>query len=376
MDRRRFIAAIGGTAGAGLAGCISRDDGDDSEPTVDDSSDDTDDAGSENGSAERTLTVATYDSFLDAPSTAPGEWVKSEFESQHENVTIEWKTPESGLNHYIQRFDEDVAFDADIYLGLNVDDLIRADDQLDDSLFQELDRDAVDNAEHVRPDLEFDPHDRVLPFDTGYISMVYDENELSTPETFEQLTQDEFGGTLLAQNAQQSDPGQAFLLWTIHEFGEDGYLEYWRDLQENDVQILGSWWDTYSAYLEEERPMVVSYSTDQVFANRDGNDMSRHQLGFLEDQGYANPEAMAVFAGADEGTNTLAHEFFDFLLSPEAQGQIAKLNVQFPATDNADLDDEYTEFAQEPPETVFFDYEELQGNLDGWVEDWAREIAG
>lgn len=374
MDRRRFLATVGGTAGAGLAGCLSRDD-DGSNGT-----DDTDENGTDDGNGTDdepdTLTVATYDSFLDAPSTSPGEWVKSAFEEANPDVTIEWETPDSGLNHYIQRFEQDVDFDADVYLGLNVDDLIRADDRLEDSLFQEIDRESVDNAEHLRSELEFDPHDRVLPFDTGFISLVYDENEVGTPETFTQLTEEEFEGTLLAQNAQQSDPGQAFLLWTISEFGEDGYLDYWRDLVDNDVQILGSWWDTYSAYLEEERPMVVSYSTDQVFANQDGHDMSRHQLGFLEDQGYANPEAMAVFADTDDAHAELAHEFFDFVLSSEAQGQIATLNVQFPATDNADLDEEYEEFAQEPPESVFLDYEDLQGNLEGWVEEWAREIAG
>ncbi|MFC7115299.1 thiamine ABC transporter substrate binding subunit [Natronoarchaeum sp. GCM10025703] len=361
MKRRTYLAAMGGTVGTGLAGCLSRNDSTDAPEDTDD---------------ETTLTVATYESFLDGPSTSPGEWVKTEFEAEHPNVTIDWKTPENGLNHYIQRFEEGIEFDADIYLGVNVDDLIRADDRLDDSLFQDLDRDAVGNAERLRSDLDFDPQGRVLPYDTGYISLVYDENEVSGPETFDQLTQDEFSGTLLAQNAQQSDPGQAFLLWTIAEFGEEGYLDYWQKLQDNDVRILGSWWDTYSAYLEAERPMVVSYSTDQVFANRDGYDMSRHQIGFLEDQGYANPEAMGVFRGSDDQHTDVAHEFFDFLLTPEAQGQIATLNVQFPAIEEAELDDEYDQFAVEPPETVFFDYEELQGNLGGWVEDWARQIAG
>ena len=120
--------------------------------------------------------------------------------------------------------------------------------------------------------------------------------------------------------------------------------------------------------------MVVSYSTDQVYANRADQDMSRHQLGFLEDQGYANPEGMGVFADSEQ--SELAEDFFDFVLSPEAQGQIATLNVQFPATTDADLNEEFDQYAHEPPETVFYGYEDLQGNLDGWVEDWAREIAG
>jgi len=356
MKRRQYLATVGGAAGIGLSGCIA--------------------SPGSSGSDEGTLTVATYDSFVESQSSldAPATWLKDRFESEHEDVTIEWTNPDSGLNHYVQRAREGVEFDADVYLGVNVDDLIRADEQLEDSLFQDLDRGSVGNADSVKSELEFDPEGRLLPYDTGYISLVYDEGEVSGPETFDQLLDPAYEGTLLAQNAQQSDPGQAFLLWTINQFGEDGYLDYWRDLQDNDVRILGSWWDSYSAYSEGERPMVVSYSTDQVYANRDGLDMSRHQLGFLEDQGYANPEGMGVFA--DSERSELAHEFFDFVLSPAAQGQIATLNVQFPATTDADLNEEFDQYAHEPPETVFYGYEDLQGNLDGWVEDWAREIAG
>ena len=356
MKRRQYLAAVGGAAGIGLSGCIA--------------------SPGSSGSDDGTLTVATYDSFVESQSSldAPATWLKERFESQHEDATIKWKNPDNGLNHYVQRYQQGVEFDADVYLGVNVDDLIRADETLDDSLFQDLDRGSVGNADSVKSELEFDPEGRLLPYDTGYISMVYDEGAIDEPTTFDQLTEPAYEGTLLAQNAQQSDPGQAFLLWTIDRFGEDGYLDYWRALQDNDVQILGSWWDSYSAYLEGERPLIASYSTDQVFANRDGLDMSRHQLGFLEDQGYANPEGMGVFADSEQ--SELAQDFFDFVLSPEAQGQIATLNVQFPATTDADLNEEFDQYAHEPPETVFYGYEDLQGNLDGWVEDWAREIAG
>ncbi|SNZ15155.1 thiamine transport system substrate-binding protein [Natronoarchaeum philippinense] len=359
MNRRKFLAAVGGAAGAGLAGCVSQ-------PGSPSSGNDDD----------GTLTIATYDSFVEDQSSldAPATWLKEQFESEHEDVTIEWVNPDNGLNHYVQRHGQGIDLDADAYLGVNVDDLIRADERLDDSLFQELDWGSVGNTDAIKSELEFDPDGRVMPYDTGYISLVYDEGAVDEPATFDRLTEPAYEGALLAQNAQQSDPGRAFLLWTIDQFGEDGYLDYWRALQDNDVQILGSWWDSYSAYSEGERPMVVSYSTDQVYANRADQDMSRHQLGFLEDQGYANPEGMGVFAGSEK--TELAQDFFEFVLSPDAQGQIATLNVQFPATTDADLNEEFDQYAHEPPETVFYDYEDLQGNLDGWVEDWAREIAG
>ena len=64
----------------------------------------------------------------------------------------------------------------------------------------------------------------------------------------------------------------------------------------------------------------------------------------------------------------------EFVLTPEAQGQIAEKNVQYPAVDDAELDEEFAELAKEPPEPVSFGYDALAGNLETWVDDWARQV--
>ncbi|WP_254864529.1 thiamine ABC transporter substrate-binding protein [Halovivax gelatinilyticus] len=372
MRRRTFVGSLTGATVAGFAGCLSRDDDD---SNGDDSSDDAELAGDpESG----TLTIATYDSMIDGNDPA-GPWLTEAFEAAFPDATLEWTAPDSGLNHYIQLEEQDASMEADLYLGANIDDLARIDDALGDGgLFRELDADRLDRADRIRDGLDMgDPHDRVLAFDTGYISLVYDETVVDEPETFDDLLDPAFEDALIAQNAQTSDPGQAFLLWTIDAYGEDGYLEYWDDLDENGVRILDSWSDSYyGAYMEEERPMIVSYSTDQVFASAEGNDLSRHQIAFLEGQGYANPEGMGVFERASNPA--LAYTFMDFVLSNDAQAEIAQRNVQFPAVadEYVDLDDEFDQYAHEPPEAVTVGYEQLRGNLDEWVDDWARERAG
>jgi thiamine transport system substrate-binding protein len=342
MKRRAFLAAAGGTAAA-LSGCTGGTAGD------------------------STVTVATYDSFVDGEEPV-GPWLKEEFEADHD-PTVEFRTPSSGVNQYIQRAQEGAGIDADLYVGLNVDELIRIDQQLDDPLFDSLDGE-LERSDRIREGLRFDPDGRAIPYDTGYISLVYDEREVA-PETFADLTDPENEGELIVQNAQQSDPGTAFLLWTIHEFGPDGYLDYWSDLADNEVRVLGSWDDAYSAYTEGgEGSMVVSYSTDQVYSG----DVPRHQIGFLNDQGYAQPEGMARFA--DASAPEAARELMAFMLQPDVQGVIAERNVQFPAVDDAELDPEFAELAHVPPEPVTFGYDELAGNLEGWIEDWARLIVG
>jgi thiamine transport system substrate-binding protein len=82
---------------------------------------------------------------------------------------------------------------------------------------------------------------------------------------------------------------------------------------------------------------------------------------------------MAVFESTDRPE--LGADFLDWMLSKQVQSKIPVLNVQFPATDHAELDDSFTEYAYRPEEPVTFGYDELAGNLDDWTEQWAREIA-
>lgn len=359
MNRRQFLRSAGvSVAGTALSsGCIGAP------------------GGSGGDDLSGTLRVATYGAFVDSPSTSPGAWVKRRFEEEYPEATLEWKTPDNEVNHYIERTLRGVDLDADAYVGLNVDHLIRIDEKLGDRrLFSPVDEGALEHLSHVEDDLRFDPKGRAIPYDTGYISLVYDEGEVDPPATFDDLLQSKYRGDLIVQNAQTSVTGRAFLLWTVKQFGPDGYLDYWTKLANNDVRILGSWEDAYAAYSNGEAPMVVSYSTDQVYASRAGEDLSRHQVGFLNDQGYANPEGMAIFADTDQ--RKLATAFLDFLLSREAQREVAVRNVQFPATDWADLPEDFARYAHEPDEPVTFTYEELQGTLDTWVEDWAERIAG
>jgi len=351
MRRRRFLTRTGaGVAGlTALAGCT--DLGGSSEPSG-------------------TLTVATYSSFT-GEETA-GNWLKSAFEEEHSDVTVEFETPENGLNQFIQRKSEGAPIDADLYVGLNTGELVRADEQLDSDLFAAT-TDQVDGADGVKDGLQFDPDGRVIPYDTGYISLVYDEDEVDTPATFDSLLEPAYEDALIAQNAQQSDPGRAFLLWTIYNEGADGYLDYWQGLLDNGVQILSDWEPAYQAYTDGEAPMVVSYSTDQVYYHGEGVDMSRHQVGFPNDQGYANPEGMAQFADSDNAE--LAREFMSFVLSEAAQAEIAVRNVQFPSVEGVEPGGDFGEYALEPPEPVTFTYEELSGNVSGWIDEWARQIA-
>ncbi|WP_276272680.1 thiamine ABC transporter substrate-binding protein [Haloarcula litorea] len=359
MDRRRFLTASGAAAAGLLAGCTGFGGSDESGGTT------TGTAGDDGP----TLVVATYGSFIDAPSSSPGAWLKQRFESEFD-ASVVWQTPTNEVNHFIERRKAGVDVEADVYVGLSADDLVRIDATLEEGLFAEA-GDVGDGD--VKDGLRFDPAGRAVPFDTGYVSLVYDGTRMTAPDGFEGLLAEEFAGDLITQNPSSSDTGRAFLLHTVEEFGPDGYLDYWADLQANDVRVLGSWDDAYSAWSEGEAPMVTSYSTDRVYANRYDQNLEKHRVRFLNDEGYANPEGMAVFAGTNRPD--LARQFVRFMLRPEVQGEIAVRNVAFPATTDAALPESYAKYALEPPTPVTFTYEELQGSVGGWIEDWSQQFA-
>ena len=382
IDRRRFIASAGAAGAALLAGCSAEQVESPTETETDtESATATETPGatvSETESGDDTLVVATYSSFIDAVSSSPGAWIKQQFESEFD-ADLVWQTPPNELDQYIQRANAGVEIDADVYVGLNVDGLIRLDENLESgSLFAEAGE--IDGSGDIKEGLGFDPKGRAVPYDTGYVSLVWnataDDGEFVAPETFDGLLESQYAGDLLAQNPSSSATGRAFLLHTIKAKGTDGYLDYWSGLQDNDVRVLDAWDAAYGAYSNGEAPMVVSYSTDQVYANRSDQNMEEHQIRFLNDQAYANPEGMAQFAGTD--SPELARTFMEFMLRPEVQAEIAVRNVQFPAVTDAAFGEEhsaYEQYAQVPPEAVSFTYDELRGNVQNWISEWSRQIA-
>ncbi|THE65797.1 thiamine ABC transporter substrate-binding protein [Salinadaptatus halalkaliphilus] len=365
MRRRTMVRGLATGTAVGLAGCITRND--DDEPNGEEPID-------PDGEDEGTLRVATYSSLLAGEQSA-GEWLAEAFEDAYPDATLEWVVPESGIDHYVQRARYHAEIDVDVFLGVTVDQLVRIDTTLASRLFGSLERGRLEHAGRVRDDLAFEePHDRAIPFGTGYVSLVYDERDLETPATFADLLEDAYEDALLTQDPRYSRPGRAFLLWTIAAYGED-YLEFWRSLAANGVEIRDRWSDAYLGdYLEGERPMVVSYSTDRVGAITADRNLDRHQVATLEESGYRTTEAIAIFEATTK--RELAYQFVDFVLSREIQAELATRNVQFPAvTDEyVDLEGQFEMAAVEPEESVAFDYEELYDDLGNWLVEWEATI--
>ncbi len=345
MQRRRFLEGAGAAGAALLAGCSGA-------PTAD----------------ENTLQVATYPSYVDAPSSSAGGYIKEEFDSRFD-ATLEWIPLDGELNHFIQRRQQGVGIDADVYAGIRQMDLVRIEQELEEPLFQATAPNELENGSNLKDDYLFDSDNRVIPTGGSYVSLVYDE-DVVTPETYEDIaTTDE---TLLLPNPSTTTTGRMFLLMTINQFGEDSYLDYWDGLYDN-VTVTGDWGAAYAAYENEEAPMIMSYSTDQVYASQGDSPMSRHQVGFPNGQGYSYIGGAARFANTDKPE--LANDFLNFLLEPDVQAEMAQLNVGIPATTNAALPEDYSQYVYEPETTVRFSKERLANNLGTWTTEWSQAFS-
>ncbi|MFB6071143.1 MAG: thiamine ABC transporter substrate binding subunit [Halanaeroarchaeum sp.] len=350
LSRRRFLLGSGGATSMALAGCL----------------------GSPGGSSFDTIRVGTYQAYVDAPSTSAGDFVKSEFE-RRTDYELEWVIRKNELTDFIQRRKQGAPLEADAYLGVTPQALVRADLELDKPLFDGFRTSQIENERNIEDVYHFDPERRVLPTGASYVAIVYDETAVSEPGTFEALTRPEYDDQLLLANPQSTTTGLLFLLWSVHTVGRDAYLDYWSRLMDNGVHVLGSWSSAYNAYMQEEASMVVSYSTDQVYAANQDQNMARHQIGFLNDQGYAYVDGLAKFATTDR--DELVRTFANFMLDPEIQRTTAVKNVGIPTVSNASLPEEFRQYAHVPDEPVQFGYDVLKEHMVDWREAWAKQVA-
>lgn len=320
-----------------------------------------------------TLVLASHDSFN------VSEAVVTQFEQEH-NVQLEFLAlGDAGemVNRLVLSRDAPLA---DVAFGVDNTFLSRA---LNADIFEPY---ASPQLEHIPDELELDPEHRLLPVDVGYVNLNadrlwFEKNGLSLPQTLEDLTAPAYRGLLVAQNPATSSPGLAFLLATISHFGEDGYLDFWQALRENDVLITDGWSEAYFEHFtvgsggSGTRPLVVSYSTsppaDVVYAT-DG----RTEPASININPPGGVFRQIEFVGILKGTQhpELAQAWVDFMLSPTFQEDMPLQMFVYPARPDAKLPELFEQFAEIPAEPAVMDAAAIEANRERWIEAWTNVV--
>jgi thiamine transport system substrate-binding protein len=317
------------------------------------------------------LVVYTYDSFA---SWGPAAFIEEEFEKEH-GVDVQFIATADSRAMLAKLIAEREAGEqgADVFIGVEAADLAKAKEF---NLFIPLTAEDVPLLTTVPENLLVDPETVLIPYEHGYITLVYDSETLATadvPRTFEELLNPKYQKMLILEDPRTSSPGLSFLLWTIQHFGDPGYLDYWQRLLPNLLTVAGGWSEAYDLFTAGEGPIVLSFSTDTAYSMIEGGS-ARYKIMLLNNQGYRNIYLMGVVRGtAQEG---LAKEFLNFVLSPAVQERIPLTEWMFPANPEALLPVEFYQYAVVPPQPVMLSPDEVEQNLDRWLREWARIVVG
>ncbi len=324
----------------------------------------------------RTLRVMTYDSF------SVSEEVVKQFEEEHDVTVQFFQAGDAGkmLNQAILSRDNP---QADVLYGLDNTFLSRA---LEAGIFEPYRPNALDT---IPEELQLDPEYHVVPTDFGDVCLNYDEAALEAlgvpaPQSLEDLTKPEYKGMLVVENPASSSPGMAFLLATIGTFGESGeytYLDFWKDLYDNDVLVVDGWDTAYytefsgGSFSEGTRPLVIGYATSpaaEVYFSEGA--LEEPPTGAVTAPGTCFSQI--EFAGILKNTphRELAEAFIEFLLSDTFQNDIPLQMWVFPSSSNAALPEVFQRYAEWAEEPVTVSYDLIEEKREAWIEAWTEVV--
>lgn len=334
---------------------------------------DDDDTGGDaagDGSTDVTLTLVAHDSFavsddlLDAFTDETGISVEILMAGDTGSV----------VNQAVLTKDAPLG---DVLFGVDNTFLTRA---LDEGIFEPYASPALAD---VPGTLQLDDEQRVTPIDLGDVCLNYDiaafgESGVAVPDSLEALTDPAYADLLVVENPATSSPGLAFMLATIEEFGEDGWLDFWSALRDNGVEVADGWEEAYygsfsAASDDGTRPLVVSYASSpaaEVFFAEGALDEA--PTGVIDASCFRQIEFAGVLAGTEHPDE--AGELIDFLLSPEVQEDIPLTMFVYPARDDVELPEVFVDNAQLPDDSYEMPPDEIGENRDRWIEEWTNTV--
>jgi thiamine transport system substrate-binding protein len=319
--------------------------------------------------AGTTLTLVTHDSFDVSEDVLAGFTDETGIE-----VTIA-PTGDAGsmVNQAILTKDDPLG---DVLFGVDNTFLSRA---LDEDLFLPYESPLLTS---VSDDLLVDDEHRVTPIDRGDVCLNHDvawfddHPDVPVPTDLADLTDPAYDGLLTVMNPATSSPGLAFLLATVERFGEDGYLDFWADLRDNDVLVTEGWSESYYADFTAhggDRPLIVSYASsppaEVYFAD---GEVDEAPTGVIEASCFRQIEFAGILRGTEH--EEAAQRLVDFLLDVPFQEDLPLTMFVFPVNEDAELPEVFVEHAVVPADPLELDPDVIGEGREGWIEDWTATV--
>jgi thiamine transport system substrate-binding protein len=319
-----------------------------------------------------TLTVMTHDSF------AVSEHVIQSFESSQGIQVNFLSSGDTGaaLNKAILTKDAPLA---DIFYGVDNTFLSRA---IEADIFEAYRSPLLSQ---IPEEFQLDPTSRLTPVDYGDVCINYDKDyfaseDLLVPTSLEDLLEPEYKGLFVTPNPATSSPGLAFLLATVAHFGDPGYLDYWADLRDNGLVVVGDWETAYYSNFSASsgkgpQPLVVSYGSsppaEVIFAETELKQAPTASI-VAPDTCFRQVEFVGILKGTHN--RALAEKFIDFMLGSSFQEDLPLQMFVFPVNPDAALPDAFVRYAQVPEQPAFLPPPEIVQNREKWISAWSETV--
>lgn len=321
--------------------------------------------------AQETLTMMTHDSFNISKD------IIHQFEEKNQVTLRVFKAGDAGAA-LVQAILSKENPMADVFFGIDNTFFSRA---IQADMFEPYNSPELANI----PDrFKLDTNNRLLPVDFGDVCLNYDKawfikKGLAPPSGLSDLIKPEYKGLTVVENPATSSPGLAFLLATISRFGEQGYLEFWQQLRDNDVLVADGWEDAYYGHFTSaskgNRPIVVSYgSSPAAVVYYAEKPMDTAPTGAVVTDGSAFRQI--EFVGILKGTKKkiLARKLVDFMLSQSFQEDIPLQMFVFPVNRTATLPPVFKKFAQVARTPATVSPAAIEKNREAWIEAWTNTV--
>ena len=229
-------------------------------------------------------------------------------------------------------------------------------------------------ASEVRDGMGKDPSG-FLPFDFGVYALIADTEQLGNqkaPESWADLKSPVWKRKLILEDPRTSTPGLAFVLGYSALHPSD-FSEAMTQLKGQWLTLAPSWDQAYGLFLKKEAPLVWSYVTSQAYHREHGDQKNRYRAVVLSEGMPVQIEGAFAVAGAIKtpADEKLAKLFLNFLLSSEAQAEVAKTNWMVPALQGVKLPES---FAQLPRSKKIIETDRTDAGIKAILEKWRAAL--
>jgi thiamine transport system substrate-binding protein len=265
------------------------------------------------------LTVYSYSALLS--KWGPGEALKQAFEKKCD-CSIKYIAADDGAT-LIRRIKlEGAKTKADVALGF---DSNMGAEALANKIFVPSE---VVLPKNMAAPMPGEHRNHFVPFDYGWLAIMYDSKKIKMPpkNMDDLLNRPEFAKSLLIEDPRTSAPGLALLFW-LKEIYKGNWEAQLSKLKRQTLTVSPGWTEAYGLFTKGEAPLVVSYTTSEIY-HRVAENSERYRAAIFPAH-YAITEYAAITSVSKKAT--LARNFLNFLLTPEAQKIVAENNWMYPA---------------------------------------------